>query len=140
MHLSVSCTEDPELAIRDADADTILGNSIVELLQAQCAVWPKGARPADFRKPLSGNVPVLAISGEFDPVTPPRYGDEVVKTLPNGRHLVLPGQGHSVLGAGCMPKLFAQFIETTDARALDASCLERLSAQPPFAGNYGWEP
>ena len=40
----------------------------------------------------------------------------------------------------CMPKLFAQFIETTDASALDAGCLERLSAQPPFAGNYGWEP
>jgi pimeloyl-ACP methyl ester carboxylesterase len=140
MHLSVSCTEDPELAIRDADADTILGNSIVEFLQAQCAVWPKGKRAADFRKPLAGALPVLAISGELDPVTPPRYGDEVVKTLPNGRHLILPGQGHSVLTTGCMPKLFAQFLETADAKALDAGCLKRLRAAPPFAGYYGWEP
>lgn len=140
MHLSVSCTEDPEIQVRPEDENTIMGNSMAEFIQAQCEVWPKGKRDADFRKPLSGNVPVLAISGEFDPVTPPRYGDEVVKTLPNSRHLVLPGQGHSVLTTGCMPKLFAQFVETADAKKLDASCLKRLKPTPPFAGNYGWEP
>jgi len=83
---------------------------------------------------------VLALSGEFDPVTPPRYGAEVIKSLPKGRLLILPGQGHSVLGIGCMPKLFAQFVESADAKALDASCLKRLKPTPPFAGNYGWEP
>lgn len=103
-------------------------------------MWPKGKRDPDFRKPLRGDLPVLAISGEFDPVTPPRYGDEVVKTLPNGRHLILPGQGHSVLTTGCMPELFAQFLETADAKGLDVECLKRLKAAPPFAGNYGWEP
>ena len=140
MHLSVSCTEDPEIKVNAEDDATIMGNSIAEFIQTQCAAWPKGNRDANFRKPLSGDVPVLAISGEYDPVTPPRYGDEVVKTLPNGRHLILPGQGHSVLTTGCMPKLFAQFVETADAKKLDASCLKRLKPTPPFAGNYGWEP
>ena len=102
--------------------------------------WPRGERPAGFREPLTGDVPVLAITGELDPVTPPRYGEAVVEHLPNGRHLVLAGQGHSVLGAGCMPELFAQFLETADADALDADCLSRLRATPPFAGHYGWEP
>jgi pimeloyl-ACP methyl ester carboxylesterase len=140
MHLSVSCTEDPEIQPRQEDEKTILGNSIAEFIQTQCAAWPKGRRDPSFRKPLTGDVPVLAISGEYDPVTPPRYGDEVVKTLPKGRHLVLPGQGHSVLTTGCMPKLFAQFVESADAKKLDASCLKRLKPTPPFAGNYGWEP
>jgi pimeloyl-ACP methyl ester carboxylesterase len=140
MHLSVSCTEDPEIKVQAEDDATIMGNSIAEFIQAQCAAWPKGTRDPNFRKPLSSDVPVLAISGEFDPVTPPRYGDEVVKTLPKGRHLILPGQGHSVLTTGCMPKLFAQFVETADAKKLDASCLKRLKPTPPFAGNYGWEP
>lgn len=140
MSLSVSCTEDPEIKVTAEDDATIMGNSFAEFIQAQCAAWPKGKRDPNFRKPLTGDVPVLAISGEFDPVTPPRYGDEVVKTLPNGRHLVLPGQGHSVLTTGCMPKLFAQFVETADAKTLDASCLKRLKPTPPFAGNYGWEP
>ncbi len=140
MSLSVSCTEDPELKADPADVGTVMGTEFIDGIMAQCAIWPKGVRDPNFRKPLTGNVPVLAISGEFDPVTPPRYGDEVVKTLPNGRHLVLPGQGHSVLTTGCMPKLFARFVETADAKALDAACLKRLQPAPPFAGNYGWEP
>jgi pimeloyl-ACP methyl ester carboxylesterase len=141
MQLSVICSEDDaDLRVDPADAGTVNGNDLAAVSKAQCAAWPVRPRPADFRAPLTGNVPVLAISGEFDPVTPPRYGHEVVKPLPNGRHLVLPGQGHGVLGAGCMPKLFAQFIEGANAKALDAACLKRLQAAPPFAGDYGWEP
>lgn len=141
MQLSVMCTEDArELTMDPADNDSVLGNAMVTMLQAQCAAWPTVPRPADFRAPLSGDVPVLAISGEFDPVTPPRYGDAVAAHLPRGRHLVAPGQGHNVIGIGCMPKLFAQFIERADAEGIDASCLERLSPAPPFAGYYGWEP
>jgi pimeloyl-ACP methyl ester carboxylesterase len=140
MQLSVMCAEDTELDVNPEDAGTIMGTEFVDYARVQCEVWPKGQRAADFRTPLTGNVPVLAISGELDPVTPPHYGAEVIKSLPNGRHLVLPGQGHSVLGVGCMPKLFAQFVEGANAKSLDESCLKRLSATPPFAGNYGWEP
>lgn len=141
MQLSVLCTEDyPELAANPDDKDTVLGTELVDFSRAQCAVWPVGERPEDFRAPLSGDVPVLAISGELDPVTPPRYGDAVVEGLPNARHLVLAGQGHNVIAAGCMPALFAQFLETADAAALDTECLARLRATPPFAGHYGWEP
>lgn len=141
MQLSVSCTEDaPDMAATPADAGSVLGNRLVEMLLEQCSAWPTAPRPEDFREPLAGDVPLLAISGEYDPVTPPRYGDEVVAHLANGRHLVAPGQGHNVIGAGCMPKLFAQFVERADAKEFDAGCLEQLAAAPPFAGNYGWEP
>ena len=141
MQLSVMCSEDvDDFGPDGGDGDTVLGPALVELGRAQCAVWPRGRRAPDFRAPLRGDTPVLAISGQLDPVTPPRYGDEVIATLPHGRHLVLTGQGHGVLGVGCMPQLFAQFIERADASRLDARCLRRLSAVPPFAGNYGWEP
>ena len=141
MQLSVLCSEDnADLSVDDADTDSVLGTDMIAFTKAQCAAWPSRPRPADFRKPLIGNVPVLALSGQFDPVTPPRYGDAVIRSLPNGRHLILPGQGHSVLGLGCMPKLFAQFVESADAKALDAACLKRLQPTPPFAGDYGWEP
>ena len=105
-----------------------------------CKVWPKGEMPADFHKALATKVPALVIEGEFDPVTPPRYGEEVVKTLPNGRLFVLRGQGHSVLGAGCMPKLFAQFMEKADAKALDGKCLDTLNYAAPFTSFNGSEP
>ncbi|MGL6291755.1 MAG: alpha/beta hydrolase [Silanimonas sp.] len=141
MQLSVMCTEDAdEMQPDPADAGTVLGAEFVAFTQAQCAVWPRGQRPDDFRAPLTGDVPVLAISGEFDPVTPPRYGDAAIAQLPNARHLVLKGQGHTPINEGCMPELFAQFIETADAKALDASCLDRLAPLPPGTGLHGWEP
>lgn len=141
MQLSVICNEDAdELAADPADAGSLLGTAMIEVLKAQCAVWPRGQRPADFRKPLTGNTPVLILSGEFDPVTPPRYGDEVLRHLGQARHIVVRGQGHNVLPVGCLPKLFARFVETADAKALDAGCLAKVPYSPPFTGFYGWEP
>jgi pimeloyl-ACP methyl ester carboxylesterase len=141
MQLSVICTEDAsELKADPADASSLLGTDLITAMAAQCSVWPHGQRPADFRAPLAGKLPVLILSGEFDPVTPPRYGDEVLKTLPNGRHLVVRGQGHNVLPVGCMPKLFARFVDTADAKALDAKCLDTVPYAVPFTGFYGWEP
>jgi pimeloyl-ACP methyl ester carboxylesterase len=141
MSQSVTCSEDvDELTIDLADAQTVLGTQFVELVKAACAEWPRGARPADFREPVTAPIPTLLLSGEFDPVTPPRYGEEVARHLPNARHLVLRGQGHNVVGAGCMPKLVAKFLETADPAAPEAECLEQLPYAPPFVGYYGWEP
>ena len=141
MQLSVICSEDAAGLKADPSVDgTLLGNQFSEYLGAQCQVWPKGTMPADFHAPLATKVPALLMSGEFDPVTPPRYGDAVVKTLANGRHLIARGQGHNVIGAGCMPKLFAQFIDTANAKTLDAKCLDTLPYTPPFTSYNGWEP
>jgi pimeloyl-ACP methyl ester carboxylesterase len=141
MQLSVICSEDAfGLKADPALEGSLLGNQFSEFLGAQCAIWPKAAMPADFHQPLRSDVPALVLEGEFDPVTPPRYGEEVVKTLPNGRLFVLKGQGHNVIGAGCMPKLFAQFLQSADAKALDGKCLDTLGYVPPFTSFNGWEP
>ena len=141
MQLSVICSEDKESIVASADdANTVLGNRMSEFMGAMCKAWPKGNVPADFHNALATNVPALILEGEFDPVTPPKYGEEVVKTLPNGRLFVLRGQGHNVIGAGCMPKLFTQFIEKADAKALDGACLDKLNYVPPFTSFNGWEP
>ena len=141
MQLSVMCGEDvPDLVIDPADKDRLLGTGLVELMQAQCAVWPHKTRPADFRTPLKSDLPVLILSGEFDPVTPPNYGDRVAKYLPNSKHIVAKGQGHNVLPVGCMPKLFAKFLESADAKHLDDTCIKTLTYAPMFTGLNGWEP
>lgn len=141
MQYSVICTEDADLLQpRPQDKDTILGDTTIEAFRAACGVWPHGQRPADFHQPLKSDVPTLLMSGEFDPVTPPRYGDEVLKGLPNGRHLVLKGQGHNVIARGCMPRLLDRFIDDADAKSLDVSCLERLRPLPVFVGFNGATP
>jgi pimeloyl-ACP methyl ester carboxylesterase len=141
MQLSVICAEDADrLRVDPADADTLLGTAFVASVLAQCEVWPRGSRPADFNDPVQSDRPVLLLSGELDPVTPPRYGEAVVRHLPNGRHLVAPGQGHNVFGNGCAPQLMGRFIAAADAQALDASCLQQLAPPPPFVGPFGWDP
>jgi pimeloyl-ACP methyl ester carboxylesterase len=141
MQLSVICSEDAdELKINPNDENTLLGNQMVTFMQAQCKVWPHSKRPDDFRKPLAGTIPTLLLSGEFDPVTPPRYGEMAVKSLSNARHIIFKGQGHNVMPIGCGPKVFARFIDSADAKNLDTKCLDNLSYVPMFTGFYGWEP
>lgn len=141
MQYSVICTEDGDLLrSRPQDKDTILGDTMIEAFRAACSVWPHGARPADFHEPLKSDVPTLLMSGEFDPVTPPRYGDEVLKGLPNGRHVVLKGQGHNVIARGCMPRVLDHFVDDANAKTLDVSCLDRLQPLPVFVGFNGATP
>ncbi|MGH8081540.1 MAG: alpha/beta hydrolase [Lysobacter sp.] len=141
MQLSVTCAEDADLFVANpGDADTVLGDAMTQTLSAQCKVWPTGQRPKNFHEPFKSSLPVLLLSGELDPVTPPRYGEQVLKHLPNGRHLILRGQGHGSLRTGCTPKLLGQFIETADAKKLDARCLDALGYVPPFVSFNGWEP
>ncbi|NCT72402.1 MAG: alpha/beta hydrolase [Xanthomonadaceae bacterium] len=141
MQLSVICAEDADLLKADpGDTDTVLGSLLGDTLKAQCGAWPTGKRPADFHTAWTSDIPTLITSGELDPVTPPRYGEQVLKTLSAGRHLTLKGQGHGTFAVGCMPKLLGRFLETANAKDLDATCLDSLDYVPPFTSFNGWEP
>jgi pimeloyl-ACP methyl ester carboxylesterase len=141
MQLSVICAEDADLlGDRSQDAGLILGDALVRVMRAQCAIWPRGSRPPDFHEPVRSDKPVLILEGEFDPVTPPRYGEQIVKGLPNGRLLVAKGQGHSVMGRGCLPRLVNRFVETLDAKTLDAGCIADFGPIPAFLDYNGAAP
>lgn len=141
MQLSIACAEDaPRMAMRDEDAELILGGALIGVTLNQCSVWPKGPVSKDFHAPLTLDVPVLLLSGERDPVTPPRYAEQVRESLPNARHLIGTGQGHILLTRGCTPRLAAEFVDDLDPAAIDASCLEPLKALPFFVDYNGAEP
>ncbi|HEX5352802.1 MAG TPA: alpha/beta fold hydrolase [Rhodanobacteraceae bacterium] len=140
--MSVVCSEDASfLKPRPQDADTVLGDKQIEELQAICSVWPHGSAPKDFHAPFKSSTPALLISGGRDPVTPPDYAAEVLKGLSDGRSLVVRGLGHAeAIGAGCMPKLVAEFVDKLDPKRLDATCLKRLGPLPAFVDFNGAAP
>lgn len=141
MELSVVCTEDaPWLHVDESDRGTLLGSALIEGVRAQCEVWPRGEVPADFKQPVKSDKPVLILSGEYDPVTPPRYGEQVARTLPNSRHVVAPGQGHTVMIRGCLPRLIRDFVEDLQPSALDTACVQTMGAWPAFLGYGGSAP
>ncbi len=138
---SVVCAEDADhFAPRPQDDELLMGQEFIVMTINWCREWPRREVPADFHAPMTGATPTLILSGEFDPVTPSRYGDQVVANLPNGRHLLVPGQGHSVMGRGCGPKLVDTFIDTADAKALEADCLKQLTPAPFFLNFAGSAP
>ena len=80
------------------------------------------------------------LSGQFDLVTLQQYGAEIVARLPHARQLLAPGQGHAVLGVGCMPKLVAAFVRDRDPARLDDRCLAALGVAPAFLDVNGARP
>lgn len=142
LNFAVLCTEDePFWGTVDlaAQNDTYLGATGIEVQRRICAEWPRGFMDEDLKAPLTSDVPALFLSGEFDPVTPPRYTDIAIDGFSRGVEVFGPGQGHGLLGSGCVPRLMAEFIdhaEEADWR-LDASCVDGLRAPPLFASPMG---
>ncbi len=141
MEMSVMCSEDyPFLNLSADQSDTLLGDVMLRGIEAQCGVWPRGAVPDDFHDPVVSDAPVLLVSGERDPVTPPRYGDQAAETFANGLHLVARGQAHSVLRHRCVQDVVARFVEAGSTDDLDTACVDDIAAAPFFTTLLGPEP
>lgn len=139
--LSVICSEDADLLrVRPEDADSVLGNGLTESLLAACPVWPHSQRPVGFREPLRGALPVLILAGAHDPVTPPRYAEAIAGQLSRVKLLILAGQGHGLVGVGCVPRLLEQFVQSGDPASVDAHCLQALGETPLFVDANGAGP
>jgi pimeloyl-ACP methyl ester carboxylesterase len=137
-YLSVTCAEDVPFINQEEAAKLTAGNPFGNYRVFQqtraCAMWPRGEIPTDFLQPVHSNAPVLIFSGNIDPVTPPKYGEEVAKYLPNSRHVIVPEAGHGMDGLSdqeCVDRLIIEFMDNGSAKDLDTSCVERM-APPPF--------
>jgi len=145
MHNAVVCTEDLPFVNRD-DIDfaalekTYIGALQFEALETICSIWPQGPLDEGFHEPLNTDIPVLLLSGSADPITPPRYADLAAVDLANARHLIGVRQGHGQIAAGCMPRIVADFVSTTDSAALDDSCMSDAFIMPFFLDFAGPQP
>lgn len=144
MNYSVLCSEDvpfldDEEALRVGEG-TYLGDLQVRELRRICQFWPQGAIPEDYKRAVTSDLPVLLLTGEADPVTPPENGEKVAATMPNSLHLVAPGQGHNVILRGCLPKIAGTFIENGTVTGLDTACLDDIKPMPFFLNFSGTAP
>ena len=142
MNLSVICAEDaPFLGdTAPANRDTYLQNEETDNIQQMCALWPRGAIPADFKQAVVAEAPVLLLSGEADPVTPPANADHVAQTLSHSLRLVAPGNGHNVIYRGCLPRVAADFVKSGSTQGLDTACVQDIQPLPFFVDFTGTKP
>lgn len=133
--LSFTCAEDtwrirPEEVERES-AGSFLGTLRVRAQMAACSVWPKGKVPAAYYRPPVSRVPVLLISGNLDPVTPPEWGEVARRRFPNSLHIVVPGGTHTPTNA-CIEGLARKLLAGGSVKGLDPGCVAEEPI-PPFA-------
>jgi len=134
LHYAVTCAEDTP-RVTPAELNKILpalrAPALAQHNLDACAGWPRAAPPADFYAPLVSDKPVLLLSGGLDPVTPPRNGEEVARTLTHSRHVIAAGYGHIVSLHACAPQLVAKFVEEAGFGTLPQACLDYLATSKP---------
>jgi pimeloyl-ACP methyl ester carboxylesterase len=143
MGAAVLCTEDAPFLKEDAAKglqDTYLGAYTVDTMQKSCSAWPRGVMTSDFKQPVVSAKPVLLLSGEDDPITPPANAERTAKTLSDSLSLVVPGQGHGNVFRGCVPRIAAAFVEAAAVKGLDTACVKDTKPFPFFISFSGPSP
>src|SRR6185503_7907272 len=134
VYLSSTCAEDLSWidlrAARRLARGTVLSTSRLDAQSAACAIWPRRPVAPDFRVPLATDIPVLAISGNLDPVTPPRWADHALIDMTRAWHLVVPIGSHSERSP-CVVGILQRFLERGTVDGVDTGCLAD-ARRPPF--------
>jgi len=141
LQLSVICSETmPYLtpAKTAGEEETLLGTQLIEMTRLQCQEWPSKPIAEDFFSPPEHTIPTLILAGEFDPVTPAAYGQTIAEGLENATLIVVPDEGHAVIGIGCLEDLAAEFVANLSIQS--TRCIDEWQGVPMFSGPHGWSP
>ena len=133
MYLSVTCAEDlPWIKPGEGErmaANTFLGDYRLVQQREVCALWPRATIESDYSQPVRSDVPVLIVTGEWDPVTPPSNAERTAKTLKNSLNIVVPHGAHGLgglEGIDCIDRIATEFIERGTAKGIDTSCVQSI--------------
>lgn len=140
LHYAIICHEDWQGQIPKTNADELFSRlGVAEGYQMACeTLLPEQAKlkQGSFSQSVAQNtqsdVPTLLLSGRRDPVTPPSRAQQAAKTLSNSRHLIAPGGHHIISTQGCVPRLIETFINTANAQAIDAECVDAIKPMSNF--------
>jgi pimeloyl-ACP methyl ester carboxylesterase len=154
MRYSVWCAEEAPYARRTPAAaqrgsrPELAGVDPSPAPPAVCAAWRVPPAPPRDTAAVRSAVPVLLLSGAYDPETPPAWAAAAARTLPNARALTLRGMTHAptqMWDAPCAMQAAAAFVDdpARDPAAGPAgACLAALrppafitpQPRPPRAG------
>jgi pimeloyl-ACP methyl ester carboxylesterase len=139
LHLAVVCAEDlPRLtpALRKDD-EAALTAALVKRIGALCTMLDVAPAPRQLAGPIKA--PVLMLSGEIDPVTPPRRARAAGQLMARAQHLTVAHVGHGISQLGCAPRLLREFLDQPEQQ-VDAACLKEIPAPTFQLGSAGPQP
>ena len=138
MYLSVACSEDTNAITADEGrieaAGTFLGTYRVDQQRDACNEWKVPSTPLVYGK-AQRKVPVLAIVGDRDYVTPPEWAHSALAASAQSRVVVVPKMGHMPDGMSapeCLDTMIVDFFDDPRAAEVDTSCVDGMKP-PAFA-------
>jgi pimeloyl-ACP methyl ester carboxylesterase len=139
--LSILCSEElgrmTDQEVAQLSQSGFVGSAFIDLYKNACSVWPKAAVPAIYSDFQDLDIPVLLLSGQLDPVTPPRWGEKMAEYYPNSLHLIANATGHNVAPVKCADELMRVFINEASSANLDGSCLLEIRRPSFFTSSSG---
>lgn len=142
MNFSVQCQEEIPFTTREEaraatedypELETYFQSSATSGQTAftTCDLWDVPAAPAVENEVVDSDIPTLIVAGEFDPITPPAWGEQVHESLSNSYLFTFPGLGHGVSMAGDCPRGVVMAFLDDPSSEPDAACMAGL-AGPAF--------
>ena len=143
MQFSVQCHEEASFSSRDQtvaalaeypNLEPIFGASVntgVAVFDV-CDMWGAGAADLVENETVTSTIPTLILAGEYDPITPPRWGREVAETLDASVFVDLPGVGHGPSASVECPQALVRAFLADPTGDLDTSCVGEMGP-PVFA-------
>jgi pimeloyl-ACP methyl ester carboxylesterase len=94
---------------------------------AICSIWDVGKADPVVHEPLTSDVPILLMVGQFDPYGPRPLVEQAARTLSRSQVVVVPNYGHNVLGLDCPVSIRNAWLDAPTA-APDTNCLGSIPA------------
>ena len=109
MYFSVQCSEEVPFSSREGGAAA--GQVYPEVQRwadsdpffTICQSWGAGEADPIENEPVISDIRTLILAGEYDPITPPAWGELVAENLSNSFYLEFPDVGHGVSYSGLCP-------------------------------------
>lgn len=137
LYLCITCSEDvPFITAEETSSltkGTFMGTYRIDQQQAACANWGRGDIPKDFLEPVKSTVPVLILTGSYDPVTPVSMAKDIAQYLPNSQVVEIPEMSHTFDGLSnedCFDNLIVTFVNQSGKSILNSECVLTMKPTP----------
>ena len=127
MHLSVQCAEEQPFTGGDGPPLLGLDAELDVIVPEQCQIWDVPAAPSIEKDAVRSDIPTLIVAGQYDPITPPAWGEMVADALPASTFVEFPGQGHGQFVHDCPRSIRTSFL-ADPTQPPDITCVTTMSA------------
>ena len=113
---AILCYEARPRTEEESDASLLLkypdfSSFISAFDEAVCNAWRPGIADKNVFNPVASTVPTLILSGEYDPVCPPLFGELTAKTLSKATFIIVPSASHAAIHADdCLRNMANNFL------------------------------